>query len=128
MGLQAVCPLVHPLPWQLLRGHSVTPQVGKGDMLYLQKRGWIPTGTPETDSFCSCHQARFNIQPFFVTMWFSTFLPFSWGLDFPQGCLLHDILKAAGLELGKEMKRTRWWLPTGDMDLQELGIFLHELV
>lgn len=41
-----------------------------------------------------------------MTMWFSTFLPFSWGLDFPQECLLHHILEAAGLELGKEMKRT----------------------
>lgn len=49
------------------------------------------------------------------------------GLDFPQGCLLHHILKAAGFELGKEMKRTFWWLPPGDMDLQEQGISLNEL-
>lgn len=53
--------------------------------------------------------------------------PFSWGLDFPQACLLHHILKAAVLELGKEMKRTLWWLLPGHMDLQEQGISLHEL-
>lgn len=66
-----------------------------------ERRGWIPTGTPGTGAFCSCHRACFNVQPFFVTMWFSTLLPFGWRLDFPQGCLLHHILKAAGLELGK---------------------------
>lgn len=42
-------------------------------------------------------------------------------------------LKAASLELlasvvGKDIKRTIWWLPQGDLDLLEQGISLHKAV
>lgn len=42
-------------------------------------------------------------------------------------------LKAAGLELpasvvGKDLKRTIWWLPQGDRDLLEQGVSLRKAV